>query len=197
MPTLDKNDHFLARAPELGLSASARLRFPPHFLQPLSAAAVEFIELVANRILFIEILVILFRRIEDRRRNDLCGYRGAKLLRIFDAPLRRFSRFLLVRSRRENRRAVLIAMVTKLRIGGEWIHIAPEHIQKLLITHLSRIINYLNRLRMSRSTCRDLFIGRIGQGAIHVTGNGREHTVDLFKGLLHAPETAAGKIGFG
>src|SRR5690349_7483938 len=105
------------------------MRLSPQRLQTLCSPTVILVEFIADGILLIKILMVLFRRIELRGwhdfRHDLLleGFRFVELL------LRFFSKPLLAVVMIENRGAILMAFVTELLIGRRGIDIVPEGFQ--------------------------------------------------------------------
>ena len=84
-------------------------------------------------------------------------------------------------------------MIAELRILGERIVIAPEHVEKLLKCHSGRVVDDLDRFGMAGIAAHDVFIFRIGDVTPDIAGRGAEDAVDLVEIGLDAPEAAAGE----
>ena len=140
----------------------------PHPLEiPLSPGAGP-VELVAQGVLLVVVLVVVFGRIERGGGNDLSR----------DGPIersglrkRRFGckrRSLLLLGVVEDGGPILAAVVRELSVGLSRVDVAPEDVQQRLIRDLGRVIGDLDRLRMSRRAGGHLFVGGMGFGAAGV-----------------------------
>src|SRR5450759_2849295 len=96
----------------------------------------------------------------------------------------------------EDDRPVLMTVVRPLAVESRRIVHVPEGVQQIVVRDLDGIVSDLNCLRVTRSTRADLLVSRVVARATLITGNGLVHTRDFVEKMLHAPETAAGKIGF-
>src|SRR5687767_12852367 len=97
----------------------------------------------------------------------------------------------------EDGRAILVAGVTELRVGCEWIDVAPENIEQPFIADFFWIIGYLDGFSMAGAAGHNLLVSRILFSAADVAGGRREHAFELIVRRFHAPEAAPGKRGFG
>src|SRR6516165_6354739 len=142
-----------ARSPAISASAPAPVSkrrrsvmvsvlLAPQFLEPGVASAIEAIEFVADGILHVVILMVLFGFVERAGRHD-CGL--DRLLEAFrNRRLRGFRQRALLVAVIEDRAAVLVAVVAELPILGQRIDVVPEHVEQLLIAHLGRVVHDLH-----------------------------------------------------
>src|SRR2546428_5737480 len=89
--------------------------------------------------------------------------------------------------------AILRPLITELSSWVRGINVAPIEFQELGIGDLRRIVEDLDRLRMSRLACRHFLIGRVSLVAPRIARSGRDHAVYPLKNFLHAPEAATGE----
>src|SRR5262245_4639337 len=167
----------------------------PQLLEPGVASAVETVEPIADRILLVVVLVVLLRHVERSRRHDL------GLDRLLEAPgdlgLRGLRQRPLLLAVIEDRAAVLVAAVAELAILRQRIDVVPEHVEQLLVAHLGRVVDDLDRLGMSGAAVRDLLVAGIGAAPAGIARGGADHALDLVEVGFHAPEAAAGEGGLG
>ena len=97
----------------------------------------------------------------------------------------------------EDAGAVLAAHVAELRVGGQRIDVAPEHVEELCVGDLAGVVHDLDRLGVAGLAGRDLLVRRVRRAAARVAGGGRDDAVQLVERRLHAPEAAAGEGGPG
>src|SRR5262245_22965262 len=171
------------------------LLLAPQLLEPRVASAIEAVELIADRILLVVVLVILLRLVERSRRHDLGLDRLLEALG--DLSLRRLRQHPLLLAVIEDRAAVLVAVVAELAILRQRIDVVPEHVEQLLVAHLDRVVDDLDRLGMSGAAVRDLLVAGIGDAAAGIARGGADHAFDLVEVGFHAPEAAAGKSRLG
>src|SRR4051794_40619090 len=100
----------------------------PQRLQPLYTPTVILVELIADRTFLIEILMILFRGIELRRRDNFRHDGLFKRLGLVDPLLRFFGKPFLIVVMIENGGPILMAFVAELLIGRRGIDVVPERI---------------------------------------------------------------------
>src|SRR5262249_58116175 len=119
----------------------------PQLLEPGVASAIETIEFIADRILHVVILMVLFGFVERAGRHD------SGLDRLLEALLNRRLRGLRQRALLvgmiEDRAAVLVAVVAELPILRQRIDVVPEHVEQLLIAHLGRVVHDLHRFSVA------------------------------------------------
>jgi hypothetical protein len=108
----------------------------PELSEASIAAAAIAINFVADGVLFIIILVIIFGRIEFQGGNDFSHDRLFETTQ--EALLRGFRKSLLRFITIKNGGSILAAGVTELRIGGERIDNAPRHIEQFFIAEIER-----------------------------------------------------------
>src|SRR6266540_5047330 len=93
--------------------------------------------------------------------------------------------------------AILAAGVTELRIGGERIDVAPEHIEQFFVADFRRIIGDLYRFGVAGGAAAHFFVSRILFCAADIAGNRGDRAFKLVVRWFHTPKTAAGKRGYG
>src|SRR6516162_7454518 len=163
----------------------------PQLLEPGVAAAIEPVELIANGILQVVILMILFGLVERP------GWHDRRLDRLLEALLHRrlrgFRQRPLLLAMIEDRAAVLVAVIAELPILRQRIDVVPKHVEQLVIAHLGRVVDDLHRFGMPSAAVRDLLVAGIGGVSAGVARGGADHAVDLVEICFHAPEAAAGE----
>src|SRR5215468_10068538 len=163
----------------------------PQLLEPGVAAAIEPVELIANGILQVVILMILFGLVERP------GWDDRRLDRLLEALLHRrlrgFRQRPLLLAMIEDRAAVLVAVIAELPILRQRIDVVPKRVEQLVIAHLGRVVHDLHRFGMPGAAVRDLLVAGIGGVPAGVARGGADHAVDLVEVGLYAPETAAGE----
>src|SRR5262252_2455337 len=121
----------------------------PQLLEPGVAAAIEPVELIANGILQVVILMILLGLVERP------GWDDRRLDRLLEALLHRrlrgFRQRPLLLAMIEDRAAVLVAVIAELPILRQRIDVVPKHVEQLVIAHLGRVVHDLHRFRRPRS----------------------------------------------
>src|SRR5262245_18048190 len=167
------------------------LLLPPQLLEPRVASAIETVELVADRILLVVVLVVLLRLVERSRRHDLGLDRLLEALG--DLSLRGLRQRPLLLAMREDRAAVLVAAVAELPILRQRIDVVPQHVDHLLVADLGRVVDDLDRLGMSGAAVRDLLVAGIDAAPADIARGGADHAFDLVEVGFHAPEAAAGE----
>src|SRR5262245_37412444 len=90
---------------------------------------------------------------------------------------------------------VLGTVVAELSILLRRVYVMPEYVEELFVTHQFWVIDDLDRFRMAGAAGRHLVVGRVLLVPAGVARGGGDHTGELVKGRLHAPEAAAGKGG--
>ena len=108
--------------------AASRLnaRSTPQLLQPRIAAASALVKLVARRVLYVIVLVIVLGGIELSRFRDLGDDLPLERLALLQCRPRRFGKPLLLVVVVEDAAAVLGAVVAELRVLLRGIDVAPE-----------------------------------------------------------------------
>src|SRR5262249_15049108 len=163
----------------------------PQLLEPGGAAAIGPVELIANWILQVVILTMLFGLVERP------GWHDRRLDRLLEALLNRrlrgFRQRPLLLAMIEDRAAVLVAVIAELPILRQRIDVVPEHVEQLVIAHLGRVVHDLHRFGVPGAAVRDLLVAGIGGVPAGIARGGADHAVDLVEIGLHAPETAAGE----
>ena len=155
------------------------------------APATAAVDLVAQRILLVVVLVIVLGRIERAGRADRGDHGLLQHVARVELLLRgRRLRELLV-ARREDRGGVLRAAVAELAARVGRVDVAPEHLEQLRIAHALRVVLDLHRLDMPGLARRDLLVARVHDRAARVARGGREHARQRVERRLHAPEAAA------
>src|SRR5262245_22572733 len=136
------------------------LGLAPQLLEPRVASAIEAVEPIADRILLVVVLVILLGIVERCRRHDLGLDRLLEALG--DLSLRCVRQGPLLLAVIVDRAAVLVAVVAELAILRQRVDVVPEHVEQLLVAHLGRVVDDLDRLGVSGAAARDLLIAGIG-----------------------------------
>src|SRR5262245_7962736 len=163
----------------------------PQLFEPRIASAIEAVEFVADRILHVIILMVLFGFVERAGRHDR-GRNG--LLEAFrNRHLRGLRQRALLVAVIEDRAAILVAGVAELPILRQRIDVVPEHVEQLLIAHLGRVVHDLHRFGVAGAAARYLLVAGIGVVPAGIARGGADHTLDLVEIGLYAPETAAGE----
>src|SRR5262245_32545064 len=191
-----------ARSPAISASAPApvsnRRRFTmvlvllaPQLFEPGIPSAIEAVEFIADGILRVVILMVLFGFVEWAGRQD-CGLDG--LLEAFrNRRLRGFRQRALLIAVIEDRAAVLVAVVAELPILRQGIDVVPEHVEQLVIAHLGQVVHALHRFGMAGAAARDVLVPGIGGAPAGIARGGADHALDLVEVGLYAPETTAGE----
>src|SRR5207247_10082684 len=110
-------------------SSSVTGAIAPQLLQPRVASAAAAVELVANRVLAVVVLMIFLGRIEGARHLDRRQDRLLEGLRFLERRLRGFRRAPLGIVVIEDRGAVLRAAVAELAVRHRRIDVDPEHVE--------------------------------------------------------------------
>src|SRR5262249_52384285 len=174
---------------------SCSILLAPQLFEPRIAAAVEAVEFIADRILHVVILMVLFGLVERSGRHDLG--RDRLLEALLDRRLRGLRQRPLFLAAIEDRAAILVAVVAELTILRQRIDVVPEHVEQLVIAHLGRIVHDLHRFGVTGAAVRNLFVAGVDGVPASVAGGGANYAVDLVEIGLHAPEAAAGEGGNG
>src|SRR5690606_28400501 len=95
----------------------------------------------------------------------------------------------------ENRRAIHVAGIAELPVLREGVDIVPEDVEQFLVRDLRRIVDDLDRFRMSGAAARHLVIGRVRYLATDISRHGGDYAFDLVEIGLDAPEAPAGEGG--
>src|SRR3989442_4865512 len=169
--------------------------FPPRRPERLGPAAVELLEPVRDRVLLVEVLVVLLGGIELGGRHDLGDDQPLDRLGLHQRFLRSLGKPLLRLVVVEDGRAVLESIVTELPVRRGWINVVPEDLQELGVADLGGIEEDLDRLRVAGLPGRHVLVGRILLHAAGIAGRGGNHAVHLVQRLFHAPETPARERG--
>src|SRR5256885_562107 len=96
----------------------------------------------------------------------------------------------------ENYRTVLSTYVWALPIQRCRIVVRPEHIQKLLVADLGRIVFYLDHLRVTGLVRAHIVVGRILFYASRVPDRSRHHAFEIAERFFHTPKAPGTKHGF-
>ncbi len=122
---------------------------------------------------------------DDRLAEDAC------LVQLVDIGL---GNARLFRRGREDRRAVLGAAIGSLAVQlGRIVGDGKIDLQQMTEADLVRIEHHLDRLGMARRTAADGLVFRRVLRTAGIAGDRADHTVDMLKDALHAPEATAGK----
>src|SRR5262249_53253968 len=161
----------------------------PQLRQPRVAPAIVAVELVADRILQVIVLVIVLRLVERAGGHDLRRHRllEARL----DPCLRRFRQSALLVVVVEARGAVLVAVVAELAVLRQRIDVVPEHVEELLEAHVRRVVGDLDRFGVAGAAVRHLLVARVGDVAAGIARGSAHDAGDLVEIGLHTPEAAA------
>src|SRR5207253_6950157 len=179
-----------------GATGATRLFFfPPELLEALGPAAVELVEPVPDRVLLVEVLVVLLGGIELRGRHDLGDDQPLESLGLHQRLLRFLSKPLLRLVVVEDGRAVLKSIVTELPVWRGGINVVPEDLQEHGVADLGGIEEDLDRLRVAGFPGRHVLVGRILPHAAGIAGRGGDYAVHLVQRLFHAPEAPARERG--
>src|SRR6266852_5835508 len=108
---------------------SLRLWFSPQLFQPLGATATVFVEIVADGVLFVEVLMVLLGGIELRGHHNLRDDRLFESSRLLDRLFGGVRLTLLFVGLKENGGAILAAVVAELCVRCDRIDVAPKSIQ--------------------------------------------------------------------
>src|ERR1700737_3577389 len=119
-------------------------RVAPELLQAGVAATPLPGTVVPERILLVEVLVVLLGRKKRRGRGDLRHDFPLEARHLFDPLLRLLGGFPLRLVLVEDRRAVLRAVVAELAVGLRRIDVVPEDLEQLLVGNLGRVVSYLD-----------------------------------------------------
>src|SRR3989442_2001190 len=115
------------------IGATRLFFFPPELLEPLGPAAVELVEPVPDRVLLVEVLVVLLGGIELRGRHDLGDDQPLERLGLHQRPLRFLGKPLLRLVGGENGRAGLEPLGTEFPVPRGGINVVPEDLPELEI----------------------------------------------------------------
>src|SRR5438132_7761919 len=122
------------------IGATRLFFFPPELLEALGPAAVELVEPVPDRVLLVEVLVVLLGGIELRGGHDLGDDRPLESLGLHQRLLRFLSKPLLRLVVVEDGRAVLKSIVTELSVCRGGINDVPEDLHEASGADLSWIV---------------------------------------------------------
>src|SRR5262249_16951654 len=169
----------------------ASVLLAPQLLEPGVAAAIEPVEFVADGILHVVILMVLFGLVERPGWHD-CGLERL-LEALLNRRLRGFRQRPLLVAVIEDHAAVLVAMVAELPILRQGIDVVPEHVEELVIHPLGGAVHSLHRWGGAGAPARPLLVAGMGGVPAGIARGGADHAFDLVEVGLHAPETAAGE----
>src|SRR2546425_6572339 len=113
--------------------------FAPELLEALGPAAVELVEPVPDRVLLVEVLVVLLGGIELRGGHDLGDDRPLERLGLHQRLLRFLGKPLLRLVVVEDGRTILVPIVAELPVRRGWINVVPEDLQELGVADLGGI----------------------------------------------------------
>src|SRR6185369_11966257 len=143
--------------------------------------------------LFQVLLVILLRSPERPRRRNLRRHRPPQLSARLQRRLRFLRRRFLLGRVKENRRAVLRAIVRPLPVHLRRIMHLPERIQQFLVADLLRIKRYLHHLGVPGLVRANILVCRIGHIPAAISGLRRNHARDSLKISLDPPKASRTK----
>ncbi len=95
----------------------------------------------------------------------------------------------------EDRRRVLETRVAELAARVRRVDVVPEDVEELLVGHLLRIEDDLDRLAVSRPARPDFVVRRARLRPARVPDGRRDDAGQGIVGTLHAPEAAPGERG--
>src|SRR5262249_25086181 len=163
----------------------------PQLLEAGVASTIEPVEFIANGILQVVILVILFGLVERTSRHD------RRLDRLLEALLNRrlrgFRQRPLLVAMIEDRAAVLVAVIAELPILRQRIDVVPEHVEQLVMLPLGGVDPALPPFGGPGAAGGARLVGGMGGVPAGIARGGADHALDLVEIGLHAPETAAGE----
>src|SRR5215831_13665109 len=145
----------------------------PQLLKPDVASAIETIEFVADGILHVVILMVLFGFVERPGWHD-CGLERL-LEALLNRRLRGFRQRPLFVAVIEDRAAVLVAMVAELPILRQGIDVVPEYVEELVIANLGRVVDDLHRFGVAGAAARHLLVAGIGGVPAGIARGGADH----------------------
>src|SRR5207302_768122 len=173
---------------------SRRVVLPaPQLFEPAVAAASRAVEFVAQRVLQIIVLMIILGRPKRRGGHDLGHDRLLETAGFAELGLRDLGETFLLLVVKEDRAAILIAVIAELRVGGHRIDVVPKRVEQLRVADLAGVVLQLDRFGMAGRAGGDLLIRRILLGAAGISDGDRDDAVELVERRFHAPETAAGE----
>src|SRR3989454_7154545 len=152
------------------IGATRLFFFPPELLEPLGPAAVELVEPVPDRVLLVEVLVVLLGGIELRGRHDLGDDRPLERLGLHQRLLRFLGQPLLRLVVVGGGPAKLVPIVAEMPVRRGWINVVPEDLQELGVADLGGIEEDLDRLRVAGLPGRHVLVGRILLHAAGIAG---------------------------
>ncbi len=165
----------------------------PGPVQEVVAPGPRAVELVADRMVLVVVLMVVLSRVEGGCRQYLRHERLLEPAGRRKFPLRLLGQPLLLVVVVEDGRAVLRPPVHELAAGVRRVDLAPEHLQKLRVRDQARVVGDLHGLDVS--LLRVVVVGGIGARAARVAGDDVRNAVQFLERRLHAPEAAAGERG--
>src|SRR5262245_50229631 len=169
--------------------------FLPSATRRSASSVAQVVAGVSARMLLQIVLVVLLRRPELSRGNDLGDDRTLPLARGVDARFHLLGDAFLLVVQVEDGRAVLRPRVVPLPVhGGRVVH-AEEPAEQLLVRQPGRVEYDAHRFGVAGPTGLHLLVGGVGGVAAGVADDGLDHAGDLPQDLLHPPEAAARQQG--
>src|SRR5215510_3770550 len=166
----------------------------PELVESRVAAAARGVELVANRVLLVVVLVIVFRRPEFAGGHDRGDDRLLEGFLLVPFGLGGLGEPLLLLGVIEDRGAILRPDVAELPVLDRRVVVEPELLEQPFIAHLRGVVNHLHDFGVAGPAGGYLRVGRVLLGPAHVAGGRRDHPRYLVESLLRAPE-APGREG--
>ena len=146
---------------------------------------------VAAGILDKILLVVILGRIKFRGLGDLCYHRSLEFAGLIHLRFNALCGLPLFVTRIENGGSILGPYVVVLLIFRGGIMHAEKISQQLFITQFDWIENYLDSLRVPRTSGANLLISRIRNRAAAVTDLCFDYARKFTDDFLHSPETAS------
>src|SRR5215468_6822776 len=137
--------------------ASRRIR-TPNLLQALRSPAIPFVELIADRVRRVIILMIVLCGRERGYRLDLRHHRPFEA--VGDLLLRRFSKSFFLVISDKNHASIGVAFIAKLAVWIERIDVVPILVEQFCVGHPGRVVGDPDRLLVALVVA----IGRVWLG---------------------------------
>src|SRR5579862_9368475 len=147
--------------------------------------------------LFQILLVIVLGGMELNRWHDLGHDRLLEASRLFQLLFRKPGFAFLLRSVKEDRRAVLRSIIRTLAVELGGIVVLPEHFEQFLVGELGGVVVHFDRLCVAGAVAAHILVGRIGEVPAGVPHPGCRDPWQLAESGFYSPETARGKRSFG
>src|SRR5262249_47534515 len=134
--------------------------FAPQLFEPGVAPAIEAVEFVADGILHVVILMVLFGFVERAGRHD-CGLERL-LEALLNRRLRGFRQRPLLVAVIEDPAGLWVAWVAELPIFRQGIDVVQEHVEEFVIAPLGGVVDDLPRFGGAGAAARHLLVAGIG-----------------------------------